>query len=149
MKTPKQVRSDIPLSKRQKDALFAFQKKLGSLTFLDPACGSGNFLTETYLSLRKLENECIKLRLGGESVLDVMEEEFSIQVNIDHFYGIEINDFAVSVAKTALWIAENIAHSIKEPGLPPSHHERLYRGGERLAYGLGDAAGGGPETSSG
>ena len=75
---------------------------------MDPACGSGNFLTETYLSLRKLENKCIKLRLGIEGgALDVFGDEFAIQVNISRFYGIEINDFAVVVAKTALWIAES------------------------------------------
>lgn len=90
------------------NSLREFQKKLGSLTFLDPACGSGNFLTETYLSLRKLENKCIKLRLGIEGgALDVFGDEFAIQVNISQFYGIEINDFAVVVAKTALWIAES------------------------------------------
>ncbi len=88
------------------DKLETFQKKIGSLKFLDPACGSGNFLTETYASLRKIENECIKLRLGKESALDVFGEEFKPQVNIEQFYGIEINDFAVTVAKTALWIAE-------------------------------------------
>ncbi len=85
--------------------LLEFQKKLGSLKFLDPACGSGNFLTETYLSLRRLENEAIKLRFGGQSL---MGEFFNpIEVNVNQFYGIEINDFAVTVAKTALWIAES------------------------------------------
>ena len=93
-------------AKIRNDKLEAFQKKIGALKFLDPACGSGNFLTETYASLRKIENECIKLRLGKESALDVFGEEFKPQVNIDQFYGIEINDFAVTVAKTALWIAE-------------------------------------------
>lgn len=82
-----------------------FQKKLGSLTFLDPAAGSGNFLTETYLELRKLENEALKLYMDDNIVLDVGDD--IIQVTLDQFYGIEINDFAVSVAKTALWIAES------------------------------------------
>ena len=82
-----------------------FQKKLGSLKFLDPACGSGNFLTETYLSLRRLENECLKIRFNNKIMLDVFDDV--ICVNINQFYGIEINDFAVVVAKTALWIAEN------------------------------------------
>jgi len=85
-----------------------FQTKLGSLKFLDPACGSGNFLTESYLSLRKLENKCIKLRLGEHgSALDILGDDFTIQVKIHQFYGIEINDFAAVVAKTALWIAES------------------------------------------
>lgn len=98
----------IKVKANRNNFLREFQKKLGSLTFLDPACGSGNFLTETYLSLRKLENKCIKLRLGIEGgALDVFGDEFAIQVNISRFYGIEINDFAVVVAKTALWIAES------------------------------------------
>ena len=87
--------------------LLAFQKKIGALKFLDPACGSGNFLTETFLSLRRLENECIKLRLGKQkTALDVLGDDFDVQVKIENFYGIEINDFAVTVAKTAMWIAE-------------------------------------------
>lgn len=81
-----------------------FQKKLASLRFLDPACGSGNFLTETYLSLRRLENKVIQELLCGQVV---MEFKNPIQVSIEQFYGIEINDFAVTVAKTALWIAES------------------------------------------
>ena len=98
----------VKSAKNRNEKLAAFQKKLGSLSFLDPACGSGNFLTETYLSLRRLENECIKLRLGGQqNALDVFGDEFAIQVQIHQFYGIEINDFAVVVAKTALWIAES------------------------------------------
>ena len=86
-----------------------FHKKLGTLKFLDPACGSGNFLTETYLSLRKLGNECIKVELNiGEGELSLTyKAEDLIQVSIQQFYGIEINDFAAVVAKTALWIAES------------------------------------------
>lgn len=84
----------------------AFQKKLSSLTFFDPACGSGNFLTETYLQLRKLENDVIKL-IYPNPTFDVGQAKDIIQVSIQQFYGIEINDFAVSVAKTALWIAES------------------------------------------
>ena len=98
------------LTKWQKKAMakdtLDFQAKLSKLTFMDPACGSGNFLTETYLSLRKLENETIRLRTMGESILDMGDKDI-IQVSIQQFFGIEINDFAVSVAKTALWIAED------------------------------------------
>lgn len=90
-----------------KEKAIAFQEKLANLTFFDPACGSGNFLTETFLSLRRLENEAIRLELGGESVLDVGQAGDWIHVSIQQFFGIEINDFAVSVAKTALWIAED------------------------------------------
>ena len=85
--------------------LHQFQDKLASLTFLDPACGSGNFLTETYLSLRRLENRVIKDLTGGQMVFG--EAINPIKVSITQFFGIEINDFAVTVAKTALWIAES------------------------------------------
>jgi len=88
----------------RKQALQAFQDKLASLTFLDPACGSGNFLTETFLSLRRLENKVIQAMFGGENILAF---DILIKVNIAQFYGIEINDFACTVAKTALWIAES------------------------------------------
>ena len=81
-----------------------FRDKLASLKFLDPACGSGNFLTETYLSLRRLENEAIQLMQGGKTSFGFLNP---IKVQINQFYGIEINDFAVTVAKTALWIAES------------------------------------------
>lgn len=95
-------------------AMQAFHEKLSKLTFLDPACGSGNFLTETYLSLRRLENEIIREiysgdegQMGmGEMAAEIMDS-LKIKVSIGQFYGIEINDFAVTVAKTALWIAES------------------------------------------
>lgn len=92
--------------KRTKDKkLDEFQDKLAALTFLDPACGSGNFLTETYLSLRRLENEVIREKLDGQMTLGEIRNP--IRVSIQQFYGIEINDFAVTVGKTALWIAES------------------------------------------
>ena len=91
-------------AKTKSDKLHAFQEKLGNLKFLDPACGSGNFLTETYLSLRRLENKVLTILSNGEKLLGF--DEF-IKVKINQFYGIEINDFAVTVAKTALWIAES------------------------------------------
>lgn len=84
-----------------------FQNKLGSLKFLDPACGSGNFLTQTYLSLRDLENQALQIIGDGDSFLHLdLDSNKLIKVNLNQFYGIEINDFAVSVAHTALWIAE-------------------------------------------
>lgn len=90
-----------------KEKARAFQEKLANLTFFDPACGSGNFLTETFLSLRRLENEAIRLENSGQTALDVGQAQDWIKISIQQFYGIEINDFAVSVAKTALWIAED------------------------------------------
>ena len=91
--------------RQRKKRLEAYQQRLASLTFLDPACGSGNFLTETYLSLRRLENRAIMEETYGQTMLgDFIADP--IRVNIRQFYGIEINDFAVVVAKTALWISE-------------------------------------------
>ena len=94
---------EIPTEKQRKLKLAKFQDKLASLKFLDPACGSGNFLTETYLSLRRLENQCIAMINDNQAILDFADP---IKVSINQFYGIEINDFAVTVAATALWIAE-------------------------------------------
>ena len=84
--------------------LDALQDKISGLSFFDPACGSGNFLTETYLSLRRLENELIRERYHGQVMMGAFVNP--IKVNIGQFYGIEINDFAVTVATTALWISE-------------------------------------------
>lgn len=99
----------IKVEKTKNKKLEELQDKLSNLKFLDPACGSGNFLTETYISLRRLENEILKERLGTQIILGSfdMEDYNPIRVSISQFYGIEINDFAVTVAKTALWIAES------------------------------------------
>ena len=93
------------VERQRQKKLDAYQDRLASLTFLDPACGSGNFLTETYLSLRRLENEVIRERHHGQSFLG-FDEVNPVKVGIHQFYGIEINDFAVTVATTALWISE-------------------------------------------
>ena len=97
--------------KKRLERLKALQKELASGKYFDPAAGSGNFLTESYLSLRRLENDIMRETVtdsAGTGLLGFAEEEWNpIQVSIDQFYGIEINDFAVSVAKTALWIAES------------------------------------------
>ena len=93
----------VERTKRKK--LETFQTNLASLTFLDPACGSGNFLTETYISLRRIENRVIRELYKGQAMLGAFINP--VKVGIHQFYGIEINDFAVTVAKTALWIAES------------------------------------------
>ena len=96
----------ISVIKTRDRKLRALQDKLASLTFLDPASGSGNFLTESYLSIRRLENEILYILTRGQ--ISLGDEAFTpIKVSISQFYGIEINDFAVTVARTALWIAEN------------------------------------------
>ena len=91
-------------AKQRRRKLVDYQEKLAKVNCLDPACGSGNFLTETYLSLRRLENRALKeIYRDGPLMGGLLNP---IRVNISQFYGIEINDFAVSVAKTAMWIAE-------------------------------------------
>lgn len=105
-----ELRAEFEIIKEAKQAnvrkakLEEFQNKLASLKFLDPACGSGNFLTETYISLRRLENEVLK-ELQNDGQITFLTD--IIKISIGQFYGIEINDFAVNVAKTALWIAES------------------------------------------
>ena len=94
----------LKVEKTRQQKLRDFRKKLSTLVFLDPAAGSGNFLTETYISLRRLENDALFEETHGQMMLGL---ENVIQVSIGQFYGIEINDFAVTVAKTALWIAES------------------------------------------
>ena len=95
---------DISVDRTRTARLKDFQDKISKLTFLDPACGSGNFLTETYISLRRLENEVLR---GLTNQITMFTDFAPIKVSIGQFYGIEINDFAVTVAKTALWIAES------------------------------------------
>ncbi|MEI3510039.1 MAG: DNA methyltransferase [Anaerostipes sp.] len=96
----------ITVQRTKDKKLRDFQTKLANLRWLDPASGSGNFLTETYISIRRLENEVIKELQRGQITFG-FDESSPIHVSIDQFYGIEINDFAVTVAKTALWIAES------------------------------------------
>jgi hypothetical protein len=93
------------VTKLKRERAIAFQEKISGLKFFDPACGSGNFLTESYTSLRRLENEALRIIYGGDRVIGEMLDP--IKVSINQFYGIEINDFACSVAQTALWIAES------------------------------------------
>ena len=95
----------MPQGTKRDRALCDYQDRLAALRFLDPACGSGNFLTETYISLRRLENRCFEALYRGQTTLDYFDDR--VKVSINQFYGIEINDFAATVAKTALWIAES------------------------------------------
>lgn len=102
---------DVKVEKLRKQKLQSYRKNLATLKFLDPACGSGNFLTETYLSLRRLENEALRLEIDSDKNITSGQIAIGlddyIKVSIGQFYGIEINDFAVTVAKTALWISES------------------------------------------
>lgn len=98
-----QIKS-LPISKNRSKKLQEFQDKLASIKILDPACGSGNFLTASFICLRRLENEVLRELLGAQIVLGDIDNP--VKVSIQQFYGIEIDDFAVAVAKTALWISE-------------------------------------------
>ena len=126
------LRDEFELAKRKQiknraEALLELQEKISTLTFLDPACGSGNFLTETYLSLRRLENEILE---ALHSLTTLPDEP--VKVSINQFFGIEINSFAAAVAQTALWIAENQmlqetegALGIDLDALPLKNHGRI------------------------
>lgn len=119
------------------NSLLKFQNKIAKLHFLDPACGSGNFLTETFKSLRRLEMKVIgelpNLGLGDDALKrDGVYLKNPCKVNIRQFYGIEINDFAVQVANTALWISDcqMIAEaeelfSVSIPALPLKHNDNI------------------------
>lgn len=119
---------DKSISPQKRTALTSqlktFQNRLAGLQFLDPACGSGNFLTETFLQLRALEDEILVRLQKGDVMLDLGEGYLDVKVNIRQFHGIEINDFACSVARTALWIAEQQALDRTEARLG-NHYDRL------------------------
>lgn len=125
---------NIPNARDRVASAKEFQDKLAKLKFFDPACGSGNFLTETYLSLRKMENKCLRIIVGNNSALN-LDSDIRVKVKIQNYYGIEINDFAVSVARTAMWIAEsqmwdesqNIIFS-KKDFLPLDSNDSIYEG---------------------
>lgn len=125
---------DISKTRDRVEAAREFQNKIAKLKFFDPACGSGNFLTETYLSLRKLENQCLRIIVGNNSTLN-LDSDARVKVKIQNYYGLEINDFAVSVARTAMWIAEsqmwdesqNIIFS-QEDFLPLDSNDSIYEG---------------------
>ncbi len=91
--------------KGNKNRLFEFHKKLRGLTFLDPACGCGNFLVITYRELRLLELEVLRAsRDSGQQVLDV---QTLINIDVDQFYGLEIEEFPAQIAQVALWLTDH------------------------------------------
>ena len=118
------LRARLNAAGNNKAQLRDLQNHIASLNFLDPACGSGNFLTQTYLELRSLEDDILKRLHGDQMAMDFAFDAASdtnqdpaeesvhslIRVNVGQFYGIEINDFAVSVANAALWIADHQAN---------------------------------------
>jgi hypothetical protein len=93
-------------------ALRRLQDRMAGLTFLDPACGAGNFLVVAYRELRELEREIIRERLivAGQvqQVLDVAD---LTRLNVDRFYGMEIDEFPSQIAQVALWMTDHIANT--------------------------------------
>ena len=110
------IAADADLTERKRmNRLRKLHKEICTLTFFDPACGSGNFLTETYLSLHKLEDDILYILNKGQTEIiydfddaygETVTANGTERVTLSQFYGIEVNDFAVRVAKTALWIAQ-------------------------------------------
>lgn len=92
---------------KRNNQLKKFHNKIASLTFFDPACGSGNFLTETYISLRRMENKILSVLANNQTQLGFQDIDATpLKISLSQFHGLEINDFAVAVASTALWIAQ-------------------------------------------
>jgi len=93
-------------AKSNKNKLFEFHKKLHTLTFFDPACGCGNFLVITYRELRKLELELLRVVHAGPGsrFLDIHQE---LQIDVDQFFGIEIEEFPAQIAQVALWLVDH------------------------------------------
>ena len=81
-----------------------FHQRISALKFFDPACGCGNFLVVTYRELRLLEIKVIKSLYKDQQMFDI---ENVLKVNVDQFYGIEHEDFAVQVAKVAMWLTDH------------------------------------------
>ena len=100
-----ELREEFEKVKNNKNKLFEFHKKLRSLTFLDPACGCGNFLVIAYRELRLLELEVLRAsNKGGQLTLDVHQ---MIQLDVDQFYGIEIEEFPAQIAQVAMWLMDH------------------------------------------
>ena len=105
-----ELNSILATNTNRKTKLKEFQRKIAGLTFLDPACGSGNFLVVAYRELKKLELEAVKAlkaRSVERSVFDDWRSEFSL-VSIKQFYGIEIEEFPVEIARVSMWLMEHV-----------------------------------------
>ena len=90
------------------ESLHNFQDKLASLNFMDPACGCGNFLVIAYREIRQLELEVLKVINKDNENQMALSVEFFSKVNVDQFYGIEIEEFASKIAETAMWLMDHL-----------------------------------------
>ncbi len=95
---------------RRRIELEAFQRRLGGMTFFDPACGCGNFLIIAYRELRELEMEVIRELRADEAQQELDVAELS-KITVDQFYGIELGEFPVRIAETALWMMDHIMNN--------------------------------------
>jgi len=99
-----ELNAEFEKIKTSKPKLQAFHDKLANLKFLDPACGCGNFLILAYRELRELEISVLKALYGDQLALDV--SHFS-RIDVDAFYGIEIEEFPAKIAEVALWLMDH------------------------------------------
>ena len=100
-----ELRTEFEKVKKSKQQLNAFHDKLCSITFLDPACGCGNFLVVAYRELRELELEVIKIKdTSGQLKLDI---HFEVKVDVNQCYGIEIEEWPAQIARVALWLTDH------------------------------------------
>lgn len=100
-----ELRSEFERVKNNRNKLFDFHKKLRTLAFLDPACGCGNFLVVTYRALRELELDV--LRASRDSRQLSLDVHSLINIDVDQFYGIEIEEFPARIAEVALWLTDH------------------------------------------
>ncbi len=98
------LKSELESIQHSKPKLQAFHLKLSQLRFLDPACGSGNFLIVAYRELRLLEIQVLQALYGSERVIDIAA---ILKVHIDQFYGIELDEFASKIAEVAMWLIDH------------------------------------------
>lgn len=99
-----ELKEEFENIKTNKSKLIKFQEKIAKLKFLDPACGSGNFLIITYRELRLLEIEILKILFKGQYVTDVSTLS---KIDVDAFYGIEYEEFASQIAQVAMWLIDH------------------------------------------
>jgi hypothetical protein len=104
------LREEFKRVRGQKTKLEAFQAKLGTYRFLDPACGCGNFLVVAYREMRQLELEVLMALHEHEPRLVTLLLQGHLQVGIEHFFGIEIEEFPAQIAQVAMWLVEHQAN---------------------------------------
>ena len=104
-----ELRAEFEKIKRQRNKLFEFHKKLRTLSFFDPACGCGNFLVISYRELRLLELDVLRAdaALSGHAGQQSVDVHQLIGVNVDQFYGIEIEEFPAQIAQVAMWLMDH------------------------------------------